>query len=91
VAAAFPEAVVALVREPTPPRVALVDALRTALSQHPFQAAVKAGLRHRGVPVRPDVRAPLRPLTDDALERLHGEFERLLAAEAMPRLVGAGG
>jgi dihydrodipicolinate synthase/N-acetylneuraminate lyase len=31
----------------------------------PFQAALKEILAARGVPVRPDVRAPLRGLTPD--------------------------
>jgi dihydrodipicolinate synthase/N-acetylneuraminate lyase len=91
VAAAFPEAVSALVREPTPQRAAIVESLRIALSQQPFQAAVKAALALRGLPVRPDVRAPLRPLADQVLDALRGELERLLAEGAMPRPVGAGG
>jgi dihydrodipicolinate synthase/N-acetylneuraminate lyase len=77
VAAAFPEAVTALVREPTSGRAALVESLRVALSQHPFQASVKAALGFRGVPVRGDVRAPLRPLTRESAARLRAELERL--------------
>lgn len=77
VAAAFPEAVAALVREPTTGRAELVQSLRRALSEHPFQASVKAALGFRGLPVRPDVRAPLRPLPAAASERLRGELERL--------------
>jgi dihydrodipicolinate synthase/N-acetylneuraminate lyase len=80
-AAAFPEAVAALVREPSAERAARVEALRGTLSGegHGFQAAVKATLAIRGVPVRPDVRAPLRPLSEAAAGRLRGELERLLA------------
>ncbi|HLY50442.1 MAG TPA: dihydrodipicolinate synthase family protein [Solirubrobacteraceae bacterium] len=80
VAAAFPEAVAALVRNPTPERSALVQSLRSALSARPFQASVKAALAHRGVPVRPDVRAPLRALSDEAATALGAELERLLGA-----------
>ena len=47
-AAAFPEVV----------------ALRDGLRAIPFQAAMKAILTERGVPVREDVRAPLRTLTE---------------------------
>ena len=78
VAAAFPEAVSALVREPTAERATLVEGLRVALSEHSFQPAVKAALGFRGVPVRPDVRAPLRPLRAEAAERLRSELGPLL-------------
>jgi dihydrodipicolinate synthase/N-acetylneuraminate lyase len=77
VAAAFPEAVSALVRDPTPQHAAAAESLRSLLSEQPFQASVKAALAMRGLPVRADVRAPLRPLAADAAERLHREFERL--------------
>jgi dihydrodipicolinate synthase/N-acetylneuraminate lyase len=78
VAAAFPEHVAALVRDPTAERVALVDALRHALSAQAFQASVKHALGWRGVGVGPDVRPPLRPLPDDAAARLRGELDGLL-------------
>jgi dihydrodipicolinate synthase/N-acetylneuraminate lyase len=58
-AAVFPEAVVRLVRE----RSGDVGALRAGLERFPFQAAAKHVLGLRGVPVRDDVRAPLRPLS----------------------------
>jgi N-acetylneuraminate lyase len=89
VAAAFPEAVSALVQDPTAEHATLVGALRVALSEHPFQASVKAALGFRGVPVRPDVRAPLRPLAAEAAERLRTELERLLGADTLARPVGA--
>ena len=60
-AAAFPELVAGLVRE----RVGDVAGARAALERGQFQAALKHVLGRKGVPVRPDVRAPLRPLTDD--------------------------
>jgi dihydrodipicolinate synthase/N-acetylneuraminate lyase len=78
VAAAFPERVAALVAEPTQARSALVSSLRSALSEHPFQAAVKVALSARGVPVGPDVRAPLRPLSESEAASLQSELERLL-------------
>jgi dihydrodipicolinate synthase/N-acetylneuraminate lyase len=53
-ASVFPERVVALDG---------VGELRAALDRFPFQAAAKFVLGRRGVPVREDVRRPLRPLT----------------------------
>jgi dihydrodipicolinate synthase/N-acetylneuraminate lyase len=82
VAAAFPEAVAALVREPTDAQTAHVAALRAALSVHPFQASVKAALGLRGLPVHPDVRAPLRPLSATAVEDLRHRLEELAVVEA---------
>jgi dihydrodipicolinate synthase/N-acetylneuraminate lyase len=83
VAAAFPEAVAALVRDPTPERVALAEALRVALSAHPFQTSVKAALGLRGVPVRPDVRAPLQPLGAGAIAELRAALEPIVGAELL--------
>jgi dihydrodipicolinate synthase/N-acetylneuraminate lyase len=69
-AASYPEVVAALLAERTPERVAEVERLRTALERFPFHAASKVVLARRGVPVRPDVRAPLRRLTDAELSAL---------------------
>jgi dihydrodipicolinate synthase/N-acetylneuraminate lyase len=77
-AASFPEAVVALVREPTSELGERVGALRAGLQSLPFHAAAKTVLGLRGVPVSPEVRAPLRGL--DAEER--AEVERIVAAWA---------
>jgi dihydrodipicolinate synthase/N-acetylneuraminate lyase len=81
VAAAFPEAVSSLVRDPTPERLQLVTALRDTLSRAPFQASVKAALGLRGVGVGADVRAPLLSLGDDELARLRAELAQLLQGE----------
>ena len=78
VAAAFPEAVVALTRDPTPERSALVESLRTVLSARGFQTSAKAALRLRGLPLSPDVRAPLQPLPASAVEELRIELQRLV-------------
>jgi dihydrodipicolinate synthase/N-acetylneuraminate lyase len=83
VAAAFPEAVAALVREPNAERVALVKSLRAALAEHGFQASVKAALALRGVPVQPAVRAPLLPLPAEAAGRLRAALERLVGVQAL--------
>jgi dihydrodipicolinate synthase/N-acetylneuraminate lyase len=65
-AAAFPDLVVGLVRD----RTGDVGETRAALERFPFQAAAKHVLGWRGVPVRPDVRAPLRVLTEAEREEL---------------------
>jgi dihydrodipicolinate synthase/N-acetylneuraminate lyase len=77
VAAAFPEAVAALVREPTPARAQLVQTLRELLSRRRFQASVKTALGLRGLPVGPDVRAPLQPLHPPDVRELHAALGRL--------------
>jgi dihydrodipicolinate synthase/N-acetylneuraminate lyase len=89
VAAVFPETVSALVRSPTEERATLVESLRVALSRHRFQASVKTALGFRGVPVRPDMRAPLRPLPSAAGDQLRTELERLVGAEILARPVRA--
>jgi dihydrodipicolinate synthase/N-acetylneuraminate lyase len=75
-AASFPDAVVPLVREPSAEAGERATALRAELQRFPFHAASKAALGFRGVPVGPEVRAPLRGLTDE--ERV--EVERIVAA-----------
>src|SRR5436309_5911058 len=60
-ASVFPERVVALDG---------VGKLRAALDRFPFQAAAKFVLGRRGVPVREDVRGPLRPLTAQEKQEL---------------------
>jgi dihydrodipicolinate synthase/N-acetylneuraminate lyase len=58
-AAAFPELVARLVRE----RSGDVGEARAMLERFPFQAALKVCLAFRGLPIREDVRPPLRTLT----------------------------
>ena len=76
-AASFPDAVVALVRDPTPENGARVGALRASLQALPFHAASKMVLGLRGVPVRGGVRPPLRELNEterDEVERIVREW-----------------
>ena len=61
-AAAFPELVATLVRER---RDGGVGGTRACLERAPFHAALKHVLASKGVPVREDVRAPLRGLTPE--------------------------
>jgi dihydrodipicolinate synthase/N-acetylneuraminate lyase len=69
-ASVYPEVVAALVREPTPERAAEAEQLRGELDRFPFHAAAKVVAGRRGVPIRPDVRAPLRALSDGELMEL---------------------
>ena len=64
-ASAFPERVVAAVREPDGDMAAGLGELRAAVERFPRHAALKRIVARRGVPIREDVRAPLRGLTDD--------------------------
>jgi dihydrodipicolinate synthase/N-acetylneuraminate lyase len=80
-ASAFPEEVAAVVRNPTVEGAARLAALRQSVERFPRQAALKRILGRRGVPVREDVRAPLRGLTVDEREELDAWHESLLAAE----------
>jgi dihydrodipicolinate synthase/N-acetylneuraminate lyase len=73
-AASFPDAVVPLVRDPTPENGERAGALRASLQALPFHAASKMALGLRGVPVRGTVRAPLRDLN----ERERDEVERIV-------------
>jgi dihydrodipicolinate synthase/N-acetylneuraminate lyase len=65
-ATVFPEQVAAAVRG----EANGVGEMRKALERFPFHAAAKHLLGRRGVPIGPDVRAPLRPLRDDEREEL---------------------
>jgi len=73
-ATAFPAEVAASVRGLPGPDL---EALRDGLEQFPFHAAAKHVLRRRGVPIREDVRAPLRELTEDEREALDRWFGSL--------------
>jgi dihydrodipicolinate synthase/N-acetylneuraminate lyase len=74
-ASAFPELVSAAVRNPDG---ADLGPVRTALERFPLQAAAKIVVASRGVPMEPDVRRPLRTLTDE--ERT--ELEAWLASSS---------
>jgi dihydrodipicolinate synthase/N-acetylneuraminate lyase len=63
-AAAWPEVVASLVHDRSSTAGERVVQLREDLGGIPFQAALKSVIQHRGVLLHPDVRAPLRGLTD---------------------------
>ena len=69
-ASALPREVGAVVRAPSAEGAARLGELRAFVEQFPRQAALKRLLALQGVPVREDVRAPLRSLTADERDRL---------------------
>lgn len=74
-AAAFPDKVAAVVREPSAAGAVELGELRAAIELCPRHAALKFVLGLRGVPVREDVRRPLRQLSDGEREELRGWLE----------------
>jgi len=78
-ASAFPAEVAAVVRDPTPEGAERLGELRAFVERFPRQAALKRLLGVQGVPVREDVRAPLRALTSgerDELDAWHASATR---------------
>jgi dihydrodipicolinate synthase/N-acetylneuraminate lyase len=80
-AAAFPDEVRAVLDDPGPAGEARVEALRGAMEGQPFVPAVKHVLGRRGIPVRSDVRAPLRPLDPDHAAALDAALAAIGALE----------
>ena len=69
-ASAFPAEVAAVVREPTEEGAERLGELRAFVERFPRQATLKHLLGRRGIPVREEVRAPLRGLTVEEREEL---------------------
>ena len=69
-ASALPGDIAAVVREPSDEGAARLGELRAFVERFPRQAALKRLLALQGVPVREDVRAPLRSLTADERDEL---------------------
>src|SRR5439155_1013668 len=78
-ASAFPELVVAAVRDP---QGAELGPVRTPLERFPLQAAAKGVGATRGVPMQPDVRRPLRTLTADQRTEREAWLESLSPSPA---------
>ncbi len=76
---AFPELVAAAVRDP---ENANLGPVRAALERFPLQAAAKVVVARRGVPIGPDVRRPLRTLTDEERAELEAWLESSSPARA---------
>jgi dihydrodipicolinate synthase/N-acetylneuraminate lyase len=73
-AGSFPDAVVAVARDPSAEAGTRIAGLRSSIQALQFHAASKTALGLRGVPVNPDVRGPLRPLRADE----QAEVERIV-------------
>ena len=69
-ASALPREVAAVVREPTVEGATRLGDLRAFVERFPRQAALKRLLALQGVPVKADVRAPLRVLTAEERDEL---------------------
>jgi len=75
-ATAFPELVAESVRRPGGEAAARVGEVRATIDRFPRHAALKRVLALRGVPMREDVRRPLRGLT----QQERAELDRLVPA-----------
>jgi dihydrodipicolinate synthase/N-acetylneuraminate lyase len=69
-AAAFPQAVAAVVDEPTAEGAKRLGELRAGIERFPRHAALKLIVAAKGIPLLEDVRAPLRRLNPDERDRL---------------------
>jgi dihydrodipicolinate synthase/N-acetylneuraminate lyase len=69
-ASALPREVAAVVRDPSEDGAARLGELRAFVERFPRQAALKRLLGRQGIPVREDVRAPLRGLTVEERDEL---------------------
>jgi dihydrodipicolinate synthase/N-acetylneuraminate lyase len=74
-ASAYPDKVAAVVRKPSEAGAIELGELRAAVERFPRHAALKFILGLRGVPVREDVRRPLRQLSDGERAELRGWLE----------------
>jgi dihydrodipicolinate synthase/N-acetylneuraminate lyase len=84
--AAFPDLVAAEVNAPETLQQSVaklrLGAVRAALERFPFQSALKTVLARRGLPINPDVRRPLRTLTEEERAELETWLESSLRAPA---------
>ena len=85
-AAALPRELLRAVHERDEGALSLAKALRATIDRFPRQAALKAILRHRGLPIELDVRPPLRSLSPHEHRALiNGLDEELDAGWRGPR------
>jgi dihydrodipicolinate synthase/N-acetylneuraminate lyase len=76
-ASAFPAEVAEVVHHPVAEGAARLAELREFVERFPRQAALKRVLALRGIPVREDVRAPLRGLTQEERDELDAWHDTL--------------
>lgn len=81
-AAAFPEEVRAGLDQPDAAAEARLTSVRAAMEAQPFIASVKHVLGRRGIPVRDDMRAPMRTLSTEEIQRLDAALDALVASSA---------
>jgi dihydrodipicolinate synthase/N-acetylneuraminate lyase len=81
-ASAFPDVVRGALDQPDEGAEARLAALRAIMERQPFIAAAKHVLARRGVPIRPDMRRPMRPLTAEEQSALDAAFEAARATVA---------
>jgi dihydrodipicolinate synthase/N-acetylneuraminate lyase len=74
-ASAYPDKVAAVVRAPSEAGAIELGELRAAVERFPRHAALKFILGLRGVPIREDVRRPLRRLSEGERQELRGWLE----------------
>ena len=74
-ASAYPDKVAAVVRAPSEAGAIELGELRAAVERFPRHAALKFFLGLRGVPIREEVRRPLRRLSEGEREELRGWLE----------------
>jgi dihydrodipicolinate synthase/N-acetylneuraminate lyase len=84
-ASGFPDVVAAHVKNPNAADSARITQLRTSLNALPFNSAIKAVLARRGVPIAPDVRAPLRTLAPAEWDQLDGILNEWNASSSPAR------
>ena len=76
-ASAFPERVAAAVRDPAGEDAGAMAELRARIERFPRHAALKRVVARCGLPIREDVRAPLRGLSDAEREELDAWLDGL--------------
>ena len=81
-ASAFPDVVRDALDQPDAAAEARLAALRSMMEAQPFIAAAKHMLARRGVPVKPDMRRPMRPLTPEEQMALDAALEAARGAVA---------
>jgi len=81
-ASAFPDLVRGALDHPDGGAEARLTALRSMMERQPFIAAAKHVLARRGVPIRPDMRRPMRPLSPEEQSGLDAALEAARAAVA---------
>ena len=77
-AAAFPDDVRAALDNPDDASQARLGALRAAMEAQPFIASAKHVLGRHGVPLKPQMRAPMRPLGRDEARQLDATLDQLV-------------